>query len=87
MIYMNPDNYITVGELKKYLEDLPDETMFIMSSDGEGNSYSPLAGMDLVTYVPESTWGGYIWSDDDEYEDDAQPPDDAVESIVLWPVN
>ena len=100
MIYMNPDNYMNVGEVKKFIEGLDDDVVFVLSSDGEGNSFSPLAGMDRVMYVPESTWDGYIWNEDDALDDlddeelealgeDAHldPPDDAVSAVVLWPVN
>lgn len=39
------------------------EAEVILQKDGEGNSYSPLSGADLkAVYVPDSTWGGDVYS-------------------------
>ena len=90
---------MTVGELKEVLNDCPDDTIIVMSSDGEGNSYSPLAGYNTdYMYVPDSTWSGEIklkeltpeleaqgYGEDDTYNADYD--EDAVPALVLWPTN
>jgi len=47
-----------VKELKKLLENCNDEDMVVLSLDGEGNSYSPLDGIEERIYVPETTYLG-----------------------------
>lgn len=49
---------MTVKQLIEKLSELPPETLVILQKDGEGNGYSPLAGVDLGTYRPDSTWSG-----------------------------
>jgi hypothetical protein len=49
---------MTVKELIKQLKDYPQDSVVVMSSDGEGNSKSPLAELDDAVYVPDSTWSG-----------------------------
>ena len=44
-----------VNELKERLKDIPDDYEIVMSSDGEGNNYSPLADFDVSMYIAEST--------------------------------
>lgn len=71
-----------VKELKEILKDVPDDYEVVMSRDGEGNGFSPLADFGLEMYVPDSTWSGEIFSDEDgrnvEFKEN---------SIVLWPTN
>ena len=86
-----------VSELKNILSTIPDEAVVVMSSDGEGNNFSPLSSYTHkdIMYVPDSTWSGEIWSEEDEREwdgdipDDAEvaPPANAVKCVILWPVN
>jgi hypothetical protein len=64
--------------------DLP----IVLSSDGEGNGYSPLSDHDIRDYYAENTWSGYVSHPDDEedeYED--EEPVKAELSLVFWPVN
>ena len=66
-----------------------------MSSDAEGNSHSPLAGLGWAMYLPTSTWSGdtyptHEWitaHPDWGYTDEDEAPDDAVRVIVLEPTN
>jgi len=89
-----------VKDLKDLLEGLPDDMMVVLSSDGEGNSFSPLSGYwDEGYYIPDSTWSGDVRSledmedehDEDYYDDEDQPefklPEDAQKVLVLWPTN
>ena len=50
---------MTVKELIEELKEYPQDSQVVMSSDGEGNSKSPLAALGDAVYVPESTWSGY----------------------------
>ena len=48
-----------VKELKDLLSSVDENRVVVMSSDGEGNSYSPLEGYtDEMSYIPDSTWSG-----------------------------
>jgi len=86
---------MNVGELKKILANLPDDKVVVLAKDAEGNGYSPLSNYWNGHYVPETTWYGEVWSEADEREwdgdipEDAEvaPPVEAVEALVLWPVN
>lgn len=83
-------------ELIEILQQHPPDTLLIMQSDSEGNSYSPLAGVsDNSTYVPDSTWSGEIYvtelTDDlverGFTEDDQTDSDEGVPALVLYPIN
>lgn len=86
---------MNVAELKEILTNLPDETLVVLSKDAEGNAYSPLSSFWEGHYIPDTTWAGEIWSEDDERDydphipEDAEvaPPSDAVPALVLWPTN
>lgn len=83
----------TVGDLMDWLEGQPRDRIVVMSSDAEGNSYSPLADVEECMYLADSTWSGETFMtpeqraglDDPSYYDEA--PDDAVRAVVLGPVN
>ena len=49
---------MTVRELKKALEGFDDDDQVVMSKDGAGNDYSPLADLGSDMYVAGSTWSG-----------------------------
>ena len=49
---------MTVRELKKALEGFDDDDQVVMSKDGEGNDYSPLADRGSDRYVAGSPWSG-----------------------------
>ncbi|MGL4999425.1 MAG: hypothetical protein ACRC5T_10695 [Cetobacterium sp.] len=65
---------ITVQELIERLSDLPPEFLVVMSKDGEGNGFSPLADLSHEEYISDSTYSGDI--------EDGEP-----NAIVLWPTN
>ena len=85
---------MNVGELKKLIEDLPDDMEIILQKDAEGNGYSPLyRGDSNMIYIPECTWAGEVYSteftaedmdmDQEEWEEYLQSP----RVLVLVPVN
>lgn len=86
---------MTVKELKKELENLPDDMEVILQKDSEGNGYSPLSGVDAaVVYVPDSTWSGDVYSVEEWSADDACMDEDEWAEIktkpraaVLFPIN
>ena len=74
---------MTVGTLIEELQELDPNSIIVMSSDAEGNSYSPLAGLDATyLYVPDCTWSGEI-----KNEEDAEDYPFAVPCVVIWPRN
>lgn len=85
----------TVGTLKIMLNQFPDDTL-VLIADHESNGYSPWAGdHSQGTYIPDSTWSGEFYNDEDEEEDDETDDelgegswaDDGVAAIVLYPIN
>ena len=77
------DKPITAGQLRVWLTDIPDDTPIVMSKDGEGNDFSPLAEAEPNrAYRAESTWSGYLADDEDDPE-----PEGAERVVVLWPTN
>ena len=84
-----------VKDLIKQLSVLDDELDVIMSSDSEGNIYSPLSdAVPGVFYVPISKSCGelYYHSELDDnlikegYTEEDIAPSDAIQSVVLYPI-
>ena len=74
---------MTVGELCDALDGLPADLEVVMSKDGEGNGFSPLAEVERdARYLADSTWSGERITDD---EWDNYP--DAKPVVCLWPTN
>lgn len=79
-----------VSTLIDRLQALNPDALVVMSSDEEGNSYSPLATTYEVNYVAESTWSGWLVGNkedydednEDEYEEDLEA---SVPAVVLYP--
>ena len=76
------------------LVTLSGELEVILQKDGEGNSFSPLEGMDDNTiYVPDSTWAGDVyplaWSaeDADMSEEEWKEFKSQPTCVLLYPVN
>jgi hypothetical protein len=69
------------SKLIKLLEKHPDWEV-VMSKDGEGNGFSPLAEIGEQLYVPDSTWSGEVFSLDEKEEHDK-----GKEAFILWPTN
>jgi hypothetical protein len=51
---------MTVGELRRELDNLDPELLVVLQKDSEGNGYSPLSDFEVLNYVPETTWYGEI---------------------------
>lgn len=67
---------MTIEELRQALIGLPADWIVVMSKDGEGNGFSPLAEIDhQQMYTPDSTWSGDVDDTGDE------------SCVVLWPTN
>ena len=75
---------MTKKDLIEALVDVPDDFVVILSSDSEGNNYSPLAGYDKVMYVPENSYSGEIY---DKESTDDMDIDYVENAIALWPTN
>ncbi len=56
-------NPITVKQLKKLLDTIDDDRIIVMSSDEEGNSYSPLRQVEKGLYLEENLGRGEIYPD------------------------
>lgn len=74
-----------LGKLRKLISEIPetyDSQEVILQKDGEGNYYSPLAGVDCEDsyYQPENTWSGEVYHSHDA-------PRDAMPCVLLWPTN
>jgi hypothetical protein len=76
-------------ELLLLLADVPDDAEVIISSDAEGNSYSPLCSHKYpAKYVPNTTWSGEIYAPEDSEEDEYWKDEKtAVNAVVLYPTN
>lgn len=66
-----------IKALIKKLSKLNPELNVVMSKDAEGNSFSPIADLELCHYEPDSTWSG-------EIHDCGKGKETAV---VFWPTN
>lgn len=89
---MTQPNGMTAIELMDVLRKLPPETLIVLSKDSEGNGYSQLGTYDNTAhYIPETSWSGELWYEDDADEEDENgnpvPPSEAVKALVLWPVS
>lgn len=89
---------VTVSELIKKLQHCPQDAVVIMSKDGEGNSYSPLATVEgeNIVYIPETSWDGEIGFTHltPELERQGFTDEDVIGenrngdiAVVFWPVN
>ena len=75
-----------VKELKEKLKDIPDDFEVILSKDGEGNDYSPLAEIDLIHYAPENNWYGYV-IDKMDWDEELDGGEFKENAVGMWPVN
>jgi hypothetical protein len=77
---------MTVKELIAELQELDGDLTLIIQKDPEGNEYSPLVGVaGGAYYVPDSTWSGTVYGQEDIDSGDAPPGGQPV--AVVWPVN
>lgn len=75
---------MNVRELIQELMQYPEDCVVILSSDSEGNNYSPVTVVDRVQYVAESSCYGRLFDPDEEEEEEGNK---SVEAVALWPAN
>lgn len=89
--------YMTVKELKELLQNEDDESIVVLSSDEEGNSFSPLEDYGLDNFLPDENYGeiyprelakdliekGYTEEDLGSKEDRKK----MIKCITLYPLN
>lgn len=54
---------MTINELLlelKTLVDLGEEESQIIIMENDGNYFSPMCDFSIMSYIPESTWNGYV---------------------------
>jgi len=75
-----------VKDLMEFLSSCNMEDIVVLSSDSEGNNYSPLSGAAESLYSPDSTWSGSLVEPEDieEYDMDESTLQNVV---VLWPIS
>jgi len=84
---------MTVKELIEELKELDGDRIVIMSKDGEGNGFSPLADVECSAYIADTTWSGEVHIEEltpgliekGYTEDDVR--EDGKKAVVLWPTN
>jgi hypothetical protein len=73
---------MTKKELVEMLSVWPDDYLVILSSDGEGNSFSPVSKpVSVGMYEPDSSYSGEFFDREELEEGDIE------NCIVLWPIN
>ncbi len=81
---------IRVKHLIEALEELPPNSIVVLSKDAEGNAYRLLESIDLAMYHPEEKEIGFAYISEEMRkegytdEDIAKPEDGYVSCIVLW---
>lgn len=89
------DHMVTVAQLRRALDAMPDEAYVVLAKDPEGNGYSPLAtrrdgtpAVEPVWYLPESTWAGEIANIGPDGDGEVHEPQQGdLLAVVLDPVN
>ena len=74
---------MTANQLIKVLEKLPGDTVIMMSSDEEGNSFSTLYEISIELFVPNPN--NYDLGDFVELKKGKKSPKGAETVVVLWP--
>ena len=75
---------MTVKQLIEILNTFPQDSLVVMSGDGEGNNFSPLEDIAKYRYVAKTTWRGDIY---DTTCVDGTNEEKGVPAIVFWPTN
>lgn len=83
-----------VHELIEQLKKCGQNRIVIMSADGEGNDFSPIANLEDVIYVPQTTWHGETYleeltaelADSGFCDEDLYHGDKGQKAVILWPV-
>ena len=81
---------MTVKELKKVLQSVPDNYQVVLAGDSEGNHFSPLTDIIDCEYIPETDSFGYVkdkWTQ--KLEDEGCDPiwlSHDLNAVCLWHV-
>ena len=78
---------MTAKELIVVLQALGPDTLIVLSKDGEGNGFSPLADVQVEHYRAESPACGEIVQVDPEDPDSQTIEESDVVAAIFWPVN
>lgn len=84
---------MTVSALIKRLQVEDPKRIVVMSSDAEGNSYSPLSSLGTAAYRADTTWSGQIGLEELTAADrkGGYSDEDLLEggkpALVLYPTN
>jgi len=84
---------ITVAQLIEQLKQCDPHRVVILSSDSEGNKYSPLCDTETGAYVPETNWNGEMRLEELTAEaikagyTEEDVAEDGVPALVLYPTN
>ena len=73
---------MTVKELIEQLKNLDGDVLVVMSSDSEGNNFSPTAEAEASHYTAETTYSGQC-----HHPDDVPECPNAKPCVCLWPTN
>jgi len=57
-----------VSELIEILKEQDQDSIVVMSKDGEGNGYSPLSSVEGLYYQADNSWSGQVIDDDNLQE-------------------
>ncbi|MFF7184670.1 hypothetical protein ACFZAR_05425 [Streptomyces sp. NPDC008222] len=85
---------MTLAELRRQLNalNLPGDTPVVLSTDAEGNGFSPLSVLDDALYLAHNSFNGEWYATDEmrtqnpENEWD-EAPSEAKPAVFLWPTN
>lgn len=90
------DGYLRIKDLKDIIENMDDDRVVILSSDGEGNNFSPLSSEILIgiyePYSPDLIYRGEVGIEEltQEFKDIGYDEDDILEGercLTLFPIN
>ena len=83
-----------VKELIEILNTVDENSEVILQADSEGNSYSPLDGLQNGYYIPENTWSGHFYDPEWTYDDVCMDEDEWEDlqnttplAVILYPLN
>jgi len=87
-----------IKDLIEELQKLNPETLLVMSSDSEGNAYSPVSvPISVGHYFPDSSYSGDFYEgtleelvadgDYDSVEEAQEDMQHAIPAVCIWPVN
>jgi len=82
-------NLLEFRDIINEMADEYPEAEVIIAKDGEGNVYSPLDSCSIGMYLPENTFYGSFFTEEENADEDEDDNSDDYEenAIVLWPMN